>query len=167
VVAEPTDTWTPIKTYVEIAMHNVVKAMMENIISDILMERDIMFIELKIKSLTLTAESRFIKREEVKQRNYGRHLTRTQDASAAVLPYATYLRLHHHRMQVVRPEARLTGLARAFIKGRPYALTEQPKQPLNEGQILRIVHMINRYGQVAKPGSGAALVAVKKWVRAT
>ena len=115
-----------------------------------------MSIKLKIKSKTLAEEARIIKREENKARDYARYrrdrqkpITRIEKARAGFVD---------HRKHVVRPEARATFLARAFIRGAKYRDVETPlfpKRPLLLGWqkpigylpnlLNRIVAMVNKY----------------------
>lgn len=67
-----------------------------------------MFPELKVKVLSLGAESKIIRREEL------RHTKRP----------LTQSRLRGHRALVVRPEARHSLLAYGFLRGRPYKSIE-------------------------------------------
>lgn len=73
-----------------------------------------MSLELKIKSETLSFEAKYIRRNEKKQ------LARARKNKSSM-----YNSLYRHRMDVVRPEARATHLARGFIKETPYKVMEQ------------------------------------------
>ena len=104
-------------------------------------------------------EARYIRKEEVKQRNYGRFLLRTQKAGSE-LPYATYLRLREHRMEI-RSHSRATGLARAYMKGQPYAEVETPKH----GRFIdvpSIVRMVNKYQ--ADPDGVISAKTIRAWM---
>ena len=98
-------------------------------------------IELKIKQKSLAAESRIIRKEELKQRNYGRFMLRTQQPSE--MPYGMYLSLRNHRMEL-RGVSRATGLARAYLKGQDYAKVEQPKRG-GYIDVPMIIRMVNKY----------------------
>jgi len=106
-----------------------------------------MTIELKVKSKTLAQESRYIRKEEVKRRNYIRYCKRTKSNKGSVVSAMERHQLYIHRVGVVRPEARATHLARAFIKGQAYGDVEQPKQPLQMKQMQRIAGMATLYSE--------------------
>ena len=87
--------------------------------------------KLKIKAKHLAAESRIIRFEEQKT---GREISKL-DYKERTSDDARYRRyraaqgfklnsLHSHRVNVVRPAARQTHLARAFLKGMPYKVVE-------------------------------------------
>ncbi len=58
--------------------------------------------------------------------------------------------LHRHRIDVVRVEARLTGIAYALIRGRLLGKIDSCAG-LSEGHIQRIQSMIKRYGDTSEP----------------
>lgn len=68
------------------------------------------FATLRIKAASLAAESRIIRREEIKAKRAGDEVSNR----------ALYL----HRMKVVRVEARRTQIAIAYLRGRHYGRTE-------------------------------------------
>ncbi len=70
-----------------------------------------MSIELKIKAISLADEARTIRIEE--KRAKAKRQTSTLNS------------LHEHRINVVRPAARATHLARAFLAGMPYRAVER------------------------------------------
>jgi len=115
-----------------------------------------MSIELKIKAKSLAVEARYIRKEEVKQRNYGRYLLRSQQP--AQVPYHKFHKLREHRLEI-RAMSRATGLARAFIKGTPYVTVEKPKRGgPDKPSILR---MVKRYGDAE-----VKMQAVTDWMEA-
>lgn len=77
---------------------------------------------LRIKGLTLAAETRIIKKLE-KARGQNKELAKS---------------LHLHRTLEVRSEARSTHLALGFLKGRTMQEMERPLRPLSEGHIATI-----------------------------
>lgn len=122
-----------------------------------------MSIELKVKHKTLATEAQFIRKEERKQLGYSRYCRTTNELDWN-LPYAQYLKLRDHRTQVVRPEARLTGIARGYLRGRSYSEIEIPKGPnrLSQDDCERITKMIQKYG-----GTDATRKGIEKWVDAS
>ena len=78
-----------------------------------------MSIELKIKAASLAWESRYIRKQEIKQRNAGR-----TSETFAIDCRDRRQSLYEHRIHVVRSTARWTHLARMFIKGTPYHMVE-------------------------------------------
>ena len=103
-----------------------------------------MSVELKIKAKSLAIEARYIRKEELKQRNYGRFMLRTQKPGSEA-PYRTYEGLRAHRMEL-RSFSRSTGLARAFLKGTPYATVEKPVRPEKKLDMPGILSMVKRFG---------------------
>lgn len=114
-----------------------------------------MSIELKIKAKNLAHESRLIREGEVEQRDRARQLrgkqknTRLEDERRESL----YL----HRIQVVRPEARSTHLARMFLKGTPYKHVERSCRIAPDRD--KVVRMVVRYGKADKDTARAAVDA--------
>ena len=90
-----------------------------------------MSVELQIKSITLADEARTIRRKE-------RAAKRRGDTDQIE-------RLLHHRRHVVRPEARHTHLARAFISGRAYSTVEMTCRTTPDPA--RIATMVAKYGK--------------------
>lgn len=77
---------------------------------------------LRIKIKTLAAESRLIKAEKarwIKKARCGR-----LKASPPKTPATMHVRLHEHRMNIVRPEARDSLLALGFLRGLRYEQME-------------------------------------------
>ena len=122
-----------------------------------------MSIELKVKAKSLAAESVIIRKEENKQLTSGRWNKERQRGKQSDIHYATFLRLHNHRTGIVRHTARLTHLARAFIRGKSYSATEQgAKNPIKPYQINQIKNMVNKYG-----GEGAEMIGkddIEHWL---
>jgi hypothetical protein len=85
--------------------------------------------ELKIKRLSLAAEARIIKAEEVRalggkwvQRDDSPKLTKIRRRGYPKLERFT--NLHEHRMNVVRVQARAAHLAHGYLRGRPCLMME-------------------------------------------
>jgi len=89
----------------------------------------IRFLKVKVKSLA--AEARIIRFEE--------HRTRGQLRNE----------LHHHRVQVVRPEARATLLAYGYARGKTYASMEGPSSSVPDWD--RVERMIKKYARLKQP----------------
>lgn len=82
--------------------------------------------QLKIKFLSLSAEERLIRHEEVKVNRRMKKLVLSKDKAMAWERQSTkYWDLRSHRITVVRPEARATHLARAFLCGHEYSKIEE------------------------------------------
>lgn len=80
--------------------------------------------ELKVKRLSLAAESKIIRRlEKAKARSANRARKAAKDGLAQ-LSEAERHSLYLHRINVVRKEARASHLADGFIRGVPYAVME-------------------------------------------
>lgn len=77
-----------------------------------------MCVELKVKIKSLAAETRIIRAEERKSLGRGRAMDAAYYPDDKKKCYATYEKLRHHRIEVVRREARATHLAYAFIRGK-------------------------------------------------
>jgi hypothetical protein len=112
-----------------------------------------MSIELKIKSKHLALEPEIIRKEERKLRKQIKHLKAyhqvNDDYSDVIYPLHTkWAHLANHRKWNVRNEARATYLARAYIKGVPYATVEQTsdKYKLRDYILPRVLDMVARYG---------------------
>lgn len=94
---------------------------------------------LKIKALSLMVEAGLIRREEQKQRAFGR--------SAALADPILQREMQLHRVGVLRKQARLTHIARGFIKGLTLPQMEQyPKNLLTGNDWAEIAKMVMRYG---------------------
>lgn len=119
-------------------------------------------VQLKIKIKSLAAEARIIRLEELRgkaiplpeehlrppdKEDGGTHPWRTQRRPGRRYHFPASVRhnLYLHRISVVRPEARLSGLAYGFIRGKTYDQIEtvgvdrrQPNQT-DWGKVLRMV----------------------------
>ena len=94
-----------------------------------------MSIELKIKQVSLADEARYIRKQERKvlgfRKNADKAATEANStgSQSEYRKYAAdhgwkYLALRLHRKGIVASEARIANVARAFIKGKPYAYAE-------------------------------------------
>lgn len=116
-----------------------------------------MSVELKIKAKHLAAEVKIIKHEEVKelkrakaQRDYLIASGMKNDFNEVdYKAYSKYRSIYLHRKNVVRPEARATHLARAFINGRPYKTVERSVKEQYALSVIveKIMLMVNKYGR--------------------
>lgn len=99
-------------------------------------------IELKIKANSLAAEARIIRKLEIRRRQQAAKRRKLR------LPFdvaeAERLRIHEHRIKVVRPEARATHLARAYLSGYEYGRIE--KTARTAPWWLRMRELVYRYG---------------------
>ena len=98
-----------------------------------------MSLELLIKAKSLADEARTIREQERKLKAKG------------LGPSREYQSLHLHRTGIVRDEARLTHLARAYLRKMPYTHVERTvraENRLTEGDHKRIAAMVSKYGEV-------------------
>lgn len=117
-------------------------------------------LELKIKAMSLAAEARIIRNIELR-------LKRRKTAGGKERPglrdernFASYHRLHDHRIKDIRIEARATHLARMFLKGKPYSDVEKKTHampPLDKAKSIA-----ERFGGYTK-GSNTFAVDWKTW----
>lgn len=118
-----------------------------------------MSVELKIKSKSLTEESRIIRKEERKLLKTVRwHIARHRETGSndeyaihSDTSFMTRKRLEKHRKFDVRNESRATHIARAFIAGLPYKVVENKVndvESFNKYILPRVVKMILKYGEV-------------------
>lgn len=102
-----------------------------------------MSIELKIKAKHLALEPMVIKHEEAKLKTRIKHADDKESLIRQLNSLTT------HRKWNVRNESRATGLARAFLRGKPYAAAERKRHDnglFNQYIVPRIVDMANKYG---------------------
>jgi hypothetical protein len=119
-----------------------------------------MSLELRIKTLSLLAETRIIQREERKLRTYIKRIPAIKamddERDKWVRQHDNKLRsIRSHRYQVVGHELRLTLIARAFIKGLPYTRLEprvRKTNQLNDASWTRVLAMVSKYG-MGYPGA--------------
>lgn len=113
-----------------------------------------MNVKLKIKSKSLAAEARIIRKEELKLRG----MARSVDPNGGYWhPNAGDKRssLHLHRTVAVRRTARATHLARAFLMGTPYKDVERStREELPVAVLLDIAKMVTKYGGMAYDPAG-------------
>jgi hypothetical protein len=107
--------------------------------------------ELKIKFKSLSEEARIIKKEEKRLKAEGKTGHNSE-----------YDSVYRHRIDVVRPIARATHLARAYIKGMPYAVVER-KTHNNEVMYLtkKIFEMVKKYG--GEKHHNVTIEAIENW----
>lgn len=125
-----------------------------------------MSIELKIKYKHLALEPAIIRKEEQKIRkqiNWLKDHHQIQNANMfddTFYPYhKKWYNLYHHRITVVRYEARATHLARAYLAGTPY---EKLEKKIHDKFTFENVIMPRVYSMVAKYGPNKLQ---KKWNR--
>lgn len=117
-----------------------------------------MSIKLKIKANTLAAEARIIRKNEKRLRKFNQlHMAQKRNYHWADSARES---LYRHRIDVVRPEARATHLARAYLKGSAYRSVEQStRQPVADALIDKINAMVRKYG----PGD-CGPEDIQKWI---
>lgn len=105
--------------------------------------------KLKVKVKVLAYEAQVIRREEVTARNKGRTVLRSD--------------LYHHRIGVVRREARATHLARAFLWDKDYKTVEGNRvHGFENGVLDSTLSMIRRYGGDEK--GNTTMDTLKEWI---
>lgn len=109
-----------------------------------------MSVKLKIKAKHLATEPAIIRKEVKKAGKRGLHFLANQ--------------LHQHKVDVVRPEARATELARAYIAGKPYNTVERYRKPEKEWYfdckiIPRVLKMVQKYHKRSVTNDD-----IRKWV---
>lgn len=97
--------------------------------------------KLRVNVKSLAAEAKII-RDEIRR-------ARTPEARAA---------LHNHRMQRVRPEARLAHIALAFTRGVPYRMVETNAR--EKPEVKALVNKIVRFASTADADK-----KVRDWLR--
>lgn len=111
-----------------------------------------MSVELKIKAITLGYEATQIRRFErkfLKSARTGAQRVKDGDNTVDWVEgsYRSYRSLNDHRRNVVRPEARATHLARAYLKGQPYAAVEaSTREPVQGWLTEKVARMASNYG---------------------
>jgi len=110
-----------------------------------------MSLKLKIKSKHLAQEAQIIRHEERKLLSSARWENSNSVNNSGSSKYHSYRNLREHRLNVVRIEARLTFLARAYIAGRPITDIETVKSDeefwYNSVNCdVRIAAMVLKYG---------------------
>ena len=99
---------------------------------------------LKMKICSLAAEAKIIRREEHKWKK-----RRRPEVSAS---------LREHRTGIVRREARHSHLAYGLLRGRTYAMVEQPKSRPADWN--RVSGLVAKYGGLGKDEASAR---VREW----
>jgi hypothetical protein len=87
---------------------------------------------LRVKLKSLAEEARIIRQEERKANKYR--------------DYVLQDRLHYHRVEDVRSEARATLLAYQYLRGMPYAICEKANSTIPD--IAAFERMCLKYGKV-------------------
>lgn len=104
-----------------------------------------MSVELKVKAKTLATEARHISKEERKSLRMSRW--DRQNNFSPAMNLTQYNVLRDHRVGVVRPEARATHLARAYLSGRTYRSVEaSTRRPVHPSVIVKVGDMLKRFG---------------------
>lgn len=105
-------------------------------------------VKLKVKALSLAAESRIIKKLE--------HGCEDEWGTNPI-----YL----HRIQEVRRESRATHLARGFLSGKAYSRVEFSRRPEKELEFYktkkRLISIVGKYGYSASDASSA----IETWLK--
>lgn len=133
-----------------------------------------MNLELKIKASSLAAEARIIRNlANSLRRRQGRALghhfeleASNPEWSAEAAERAKTLRserlnITEHRRFVVRPEARATHLARAFLGGMPYKRVET--KVWTQPDWAKVVRMVEKYKPVPDQDNRPVFDRIKEW----
>lgn len=113
-------------------------------------------IELKIKLTTLAAEGRIIRKNEVRILKRLRK-ARERNKTPSPVSEAERISLYHHRINVVRPEARAAQLAYGFLRGRRYE--ELEKKCYEAPNAKRVTDIVKRFGKTD------AWSGVEEWLK--
>jgi hypothetical protein len=103
-----------------------------------------MRVYLKVKVASLAAEARIIRRLERQHRDRARQLAALQKPNSKMLDLRAGL--YHHRVNVVRPEARASHLALGYLRGRSYA--EMEGRAKTAPRWARIIELIRVHGDI-------------------
>lgn len=109
-----------------------------------------MFLKLKVKSNSLAAEARIIRKLEHKLRNKLRwERSHSKDVKSSEVQMLDELQVH--RRTFIREEARATCLALGFLSNRIYNSIESNRKPEKEVCfqqyiIPKIVYLVKKYG---------------------
>jgi len=98
-------------------------------------------IYLKIKAKSLAEEARIIRRIERKLKKRNRYLREKSRETDYLLNS-----VHEHRVEIIRPVARSTHLARGYIKGTPYKTIENKAYSYHLPNFKEIWKMVKSYG---------------------
>jgi len=90
---------------------------------------------LKVKIKSLATEARIIRMEERK--------SLAQSRKKGTTPHMAYWGLRSHRTGIVREEARYSQIAYAYLRGRPYRITEKTDRTPDWA---RVVKVVSRFG---------------------
>lgn len=101
---------------------------------------------LKIKILSLAAEARIIRHQEVRARNDARRITKKRGPGHSDVRNEIRQSLYLHRINVVRRECRTANLAYGFLRGTPYIAMERKahSEPDWSGVLKMICRFSNR-----------------------
>ena len=113
--------------------------------------------ELRVKVRSLAEEARIIRHEERRALGKERWASRHGKSSDG-----TYARLRGHRVHVVRPEARATQLAVAYLRGKPYAEVEGPTSSTPDWS--RVGRLVLKYGPWVPQRQASGIVeTLQRW----
>lgn len=117
---------------------------------------------LKIKIKSLASEAKIIRFQERKVLAHRRAMIARQGAEKKVESlYSEYHSLREHRRNEVRTEARLSQLAYAFLREKPYEITEEANS--TEFNADRVAALVIKFGGKSKQHHAEILEKVKIW----
>lgn len=120
-----------------------------------------MSVELKIKTKSLSEESKIIRKEERKllgmvRWNIAQHRETGSNDEYQIYNDTSFMtrhRLEKHRKFDVRNESRATHIARAFISAVPYSVIESKVNDMdsfNKYILPRVVKLVVKYGELSQ-----------------
>lgn len=109
---------------------------------------------LRIKAKSLAAEAKVVRKDEAYYRERNKSRKPHKDREGNTLTQGnpprfgvgrdTWLSLREHRVHVLRPEARATNLARAYLRRRPYKSLEASYHEAADWD--RVATLVHRFG---------------------
>jgi len=123
---------------------------------------------IKIKIMSLAAETRIIRKEEkkFKSKRWNRRTGEWERQTVTETGAAIRLGLYEHRKNDVASEARSALIAYGYLKSYPYSKIEQPLagNPANPNRIAQIVH---KYGGNYGAKFNDVLKQIETWMEST
>jgi hypothetical protein len=104
---------------------------------------------LQTKAVSLALEAKYIRKQEYRFAKKARKARATMRSQSADYFDRNRAGQYHHRMTVVRNEARVTNLARGFLFGHPYSQIEW--FAYSQPNWNRVKELVLRYGEKTNP----------------
>lgn len=104
---------------------------------------------LQTKAVSLALEAKYIRKQERRFAAAARHARVFNKTRSAAWHERNRFGQYHHRVTVVRNEARVTNLARGFLRGHPYYRIE--RIAYSEPNWNRVKELVLAYGEGDNP----------------